>query len=103
MPTTSTPASLPIQVTLEGKRPASVSWPIPRAEAAAGPPGPQRSRPRPPQYRRVIQVIDQWHYDGSWWEEFEVSRDYYLLELEGGTRLELYQEGGQWWLVQTGD
>ncbi len=49
-----------------------------------------------------MRVIDQWRYDGRWWED-EVGRDYYLVELADGVRLELFMEGGAWWLSKMSD
>lgn len=52
--------------------------------------------------RSVVRVLDQWRYAGRWWED-EVSRDYYLVELADGVRLELFQEGDAWWLSKMSD
>jgi hypothetical protein len=51
----------------------------------------------------VISVVDDWRYDGHWWEPTELRRHYYLLELDGGTQLELFQEGGAWWAARASD
>lgn len=53
--------------------------------------------------RRVSSVIDTWRYDGRWWEERELKRDYYLLELVDGAQLELFEEEGEWWVVRVSD
>lgn len=91
----------------EARVPAAVGW-----DAPGGPPSPvraSRSAParRPPTRsapsRRVASVIDSWRYDGRWWEARELNRDYYLLELEGGTQLELFREGTGWWVARTSD
>jgi hypothetical protein len=42
-------------------------------------------------------VIDDWDYLGRWWAT-EVRRHYQLLETEDGRWLELYREGGGWWV-----
>lgn len=86
----------PATVTLsEHLTPATVSW---------GPSGqPRRAhRQHPAQPRSVARVLDRWRYDGRWWEG-EISRDYYLVELVDGVRLELFQEGGSWWLSKMSD
>ncbi len=53
--------------------------------------------------RRVLTVVDRWRYDGRWWEAREMHRDYYLLELDGGTHLELFREGEEWWAARASD
>lgn len=53
--------------------------------------------------RKVISVVDDWRYDGHWWEPTELRRHYYLLELDGGTQLELFLEGGAWWAARASD
>ncbi len=44
---------------------------------------------------RVRRILDRWRYGGRWWRG-EPPRDYFLLELEGGRLLEVYQEAGRW-------
>lgn len=51
----------------------------------------------------MVQVIDQWRYDGRWWEGNELHRDYFFLELGGGAKLELFLEGGDWWAARLSD
>mgnify|MGYP000930405454 FL=1 len=70
--------------------PKTISWPQP------GPRTPQRPR-------HVTNVIDQWRYDGRWWEGRELNRDYYLLELDGGTQAELYHEDDDWHITRIAD
>ncbi len=53
--------------------------------------------------RRVVSVIDTWRYDGRWWEGHELHRDYFLVELEGGVKAELFSEEGDWWLAKLSD
>ncbi len=112
---------LPAQVTLRDHEPATVNWqpPSPDSSSApshAAPPGgtlpfpagarhssrPATSRPPSPIPRTVVQVLDHWRYDGRWWDH-EVHRDYYLLELQGGTTVELFHEGDAWWAARTSD
>src|SRR5690606_17831212 len=102
----------PAHVTLTDRKPSLVSWspprprqrperpshreqPVDHRHAPAPDPAPSRPRPAPRQQRprRVVHVIDRWRYDGRWWEPHELHRDYYLLELEAGVRLELFREG----------
>lgn len=80
------------QVTLsdDGCTPALVSW---------GSPLPYPTR----RTARVVGVLDEWRYDGRWWEERELHRIYYLLELSGGARLELFNEEGAWWAARLSD
>ena len=47
--------------------------------------------------------MDQWRYDGYWWEENEVQRDYFFLELDRGVKLELFREGEDWWVARLND
>ncbi|MFO7545156.1 MAG: hypothetical protein R6W77_06635 [Trueperaceae bacterium] len=84
--------------------------PEPPGRAPEQPPGtpPQPSRPsrqdgRPARRRYVVHVLDSWRYDGRWWERHELHRDYYFLELDGGTRLELFREGERWWAARAND
>lgn len=51
----------------------------------------------------MVQVIDQWRYDGRWWEERELHRDYFFVEIEGGAKLELFREGDDWWAARLSD
>jgi len=51
----------------------------------------------------VIQVVDQWRYDGRWWEARELHRDYFFLELDGGGKLELFREEDRWWVARLSD
>jgi len=53
--------------------------------------------------RRVLAVIDRWRYDGRWWEGHELHRDYFFVELEGGVRVELFSEEGDWWVARVSD
>lgn len=78
--------------------PATVSWEHSGRPERRG----RHGRPPSSQPRSVARVIDEWRYDGHWWE-LEVSRDYFLVELLGGVRLELYREGGDWWLAKMSD
>lgn len=50
----------------------------------------------------VVRVLDRWRYDGRWWEH-EVHRDYLLLELRGGSVVELFREGEAWWVARAND
>ncbi len=47
-------------------------------------------------------MLDRWRYDGGWWER-ERHRDYYLLELQGGTVVELFREEDDWWAARASD
>lgn len=78
----------------------------PREQPREQPPGaPRPSHPEehPARRRYVVHVLDAWRYDGRWWEEHELHRDYYFLELDGGTRLELFREGERWWAARAND
>ena len=48
--------------------------------------------------RRVAQVMDTWRIDDEWWRQ-EVSRRYFLLELEGSVCLTVFRDllGGKWY------
>ena len=41
--------------------------------------------------RSVLAVSDRWRIDDEWWRT-EISRDYYAIELEGGTRLTVFRD-----------
>ncbi len=45
-----------------------------------------------PDPRRVERVQDRWRIDDEWWRERPISRFYYTLLLDGGTRLTLYHD-----------
>ena len=81
----------------EGHAPLTVAWGAPAPSPST------KRRPSPTPNRKVISVVDSWRYDGRWWEQLELRRDYYLLELDGGTQLELFQEGGEWWAARASD
>lgn len=84
----------PVQVTVSGGRLSRVRW----SSAEWRPPG----RSGTAVNHRVARVVDEWRVDGRWWAE-EVHRDYYLLELDGGTLVELYREGENWCLTGMAD
>lgn len=106
-----------------------MSWPAPSPETqASGPAGggaaPDGARSRTPRgardgtrggapraparapahtaTRTVLRVLDRWRYDGRWWE-LEIHREYYLLELQGGSTLELFREEDTWWAARVSD
>lgn len=86
----------PATVTLANRLPTAVGW------------SSRQTRPRPERGRRqpllqVVYIIDQWRYDGRWWEGNELRRDYFFLELDGGTKLELFREGEDWWVARLSD
>lgn len=88
----------PAAVTLTPQQtPATVSW-DPLAQ------GQSRRQRRRSQLlpRSVVRIVDQWRYDGHWWDG-EINRDYYLVEIEGGVRAELFREGDAWWLAKMSD
>lgn len=84
--------------------PVTVTW---------APPGPRKRRSGPTpeaavtrgdgRPRRVLAVIDSWRYDGRWWEGKGLHRDYFFVELEGGVRVELFSEEGDWWVARVSD
>lgn len=98
----------------EDRAPSTVTWdaasslpyPAPNDGGRGTPPRPtprarvRDSNRRPSPSRRVLTIVDRWRYDGRWWEARELHRDYYLLELDGGTHLELFEEGGEWWAAR---
>ena len=71
--------------------PKAITWPQP---------GPRTTPQRP---RRVTTVIDEWRYDGRWWEERPLGRDYSLVELEGGIQAELFREHDDWCITRIAD
>lgn len=79
-----------VHLTSGARTPCAVAWDAP-------------ATPTHTAAKRVITVIDDWRYDGHWWEPTELRRHYYLLELDGGTQLELFQEGGAWWAARVSD
>lgn len=84
--------------------PVTVTWapPGPRKRRSGPTPGAAVTRGdgRP---RRVLAVIDSWRYDGRWWEGKGLHRDYFLVELEGGVKAELFLEEGDWWVARVSD
>lgn len=74
--------------------PKTILWPAPGTMPRA------RTTPR---RRQVITVTDSWQYDGRWWEDHPIHRDYYLVELDGGTQAEIYREQDTWWVARTSD
>lgn len=86
----------PAHVTLASDGfPQTISW-LPTHAGAVRPASPDRPR-------RVINVIDAWRYDGRWWEERELHRDYYLVDLEGGIQAEIFREDDTWWIARVTD
>jgi len=85
---------------------ASVAWVRPGPRRSPAPSRPHdghvgwREGGRP---RRVVEVIDAWRYDGRWWEGKGLHRDYFLVELEGGVKAELFLEEGDWWVARVSD
>lgn len=49
-------------------------------------------------YRRVQAIHDSWRIDDEWWRE-EVSRRYFVVELDSGRRLTLFRDliGDAWY------
>ncbi len=47
---------------------------------------------------RVKEVVNVWRIDEEWWRRL-ISRLYFLLELESGMRITVFQdlEGGEWY------
>lgn len=88
---------IPATVTLVNRLPTAVSW----SRRPTRPQPDVRSRRQSP--RRVVRVVDQWRYDGRWWEPDEVHRDYFFLELERGLTLEIFREGEEWWVARLND
>ncbi len=85
-------------------RPASpAARPGPAAARAAAPAGRPAARGQAARPRRVLAVIDRWRYDGRWWDGHELHRDYFFVELEGGVRVELFVEEGDWWVARVSD
>lgn len=42
-------------------------------------------------YRRVRAIHDTWRIDDEWWRD-EIARRYFVIELEGGRRLTVFQD-----------
>ena len=42
-------------------------------------------------FLRVAAIHDTWRIDDEWWRE-EIARRYFVVELQGGRRLTLYQD-----------
>jgi hypothetical protein len=51
--------------------------------------------------RPVVAISDEWRIDDEWWRS-EISRHYFALELQGGTRLTVYRDliTGAWYTQQ---
>ncbi len=47
---------------------------------------------------RVYKITNLWRIDDTWWQK-PVTRIYYALELEGGTRITVFHDliGGRWY------
>ena len=52
--------------------------------------------------RAVVAVSDHWRTDDEWWRA-EISRRYFSVDLEGGTRLTVFHDliSGEWYRQQT--
>ena len=48
--------------------------------------------------QRVREIVNLWRIDDGWWHK-PVSRFYYFLELEGGSRITVFHDliGGGWY------
>jgi hypothetical protein len=42
-------------------------------------------------FLRIAAIHDTWRIDDEWWRD-EIARRYFLVELQGGRRLTLYQD-----------
>ncbi len=53
------------------------------------------------QLRAVLAITDRWRIDDEWWRG-EISRRYFAVDLEGGTRFTLFQDlvTGAWYQQQ---
>jgi hypothetical protein len=49
-------------------------------------------------WRQVVAVDDSWLVDDEWWRD-EISRGYFVVQLEGGVRFTCYHDrvAGNWW------
>jgi hypothetical protein len=49
-------------------------------------------------WRRVMAIDDCWHIDDEWWRD-EISRRYFVVQLEGDVRVTLFVDrlAGSWW------
>ena len=47
----------------------------------------------------AAQVVDRWRIDDEWWRERGVTRTYYLVLVEGGRLVTMYNDLGcnDWW------
>jgi len=48
--------------------------------------------------QKVKEIVNVWRVDDAWWQK-PVARMYYTLELEGGSRVTVFQDlpGGAWY------
>lgn len=53
------------------------------------------------QLRAVLAITDRWRIDDEWWRA-EISRQYFAVAVEGGTRLTVFQDlvTGAWYQQQ---
>jgi hypothetical protein len=54
-------------------------------------------------YQGVVRIHDSWRIDDEWWRD-EISRRYFVVELESGRRLTLYHDlvHHDAWFMQAG-
>jgi hypothetical protein len=50
-------------------------------------------------WQRIVGIHDVWRVVDEWWTEREINRHYFLVDLESGGRLTIYQDqvDGQWY------
>ena len=80
----STPLNLPQSLQVQAR--ATPDGPVPRVVRWRG------------RWRQVLAVDDSWLVDDEWWRE-EVSRHYFVVQLEDGVRFTCYYDrvAGSWW------
>ena len=52
----------------------------------------------------ILSVEDRWRIDDEWWRREPVSRMYYLIRLDSGSRLTVYKDliKGRWYKQRVG-
>lgn len=87
----------PARVTLSpAQQPVAISWDTAPGQLSA-------QRHQRSGWLRVGAVLDQWRYDGLWWQGAIKTRHYFLLELSDGRVLEAFREEEAWWVARTSD
>lgn len=49
--------------------------------------------------RRIVRILTSWRYRGRWWLG-DTTREYFMVECEGGAVFDIYREAEHWFATK---